>query len=69
MAYSPSRTKVVESGPAEPSVEEIKRKQAEIFEKLRNVTVDQIEGFQSRALDSGMVDEVKAAWEKTIWEK
>jgi hypothetical protein len=69
MAYAAGSTKIVESGAVEPSPEELKRKQAEILEKLRSVTVDQIEDFRGRSLETGRVDEVKAAWEKTIWAK
>jgi hypothetical protein len=63
------KTRIVESGPVEPSAEEIKRKQAEILERLRSVTPDQLEEFRGRSLDAGRAGEVKSAWEKTIWEK
>lgn len=64
-----SYTKIVETGPKEPTAKELEMKQAEILERLRSVTPDQLKEFQSRSVDEERAGEVKLSWQKTIWAK
>jgi hypothetical protein len=60
---------IVGEGPAEPNEEELKKKQAEILERLRSVTPDQLKEFRGKSLKAGLTGDVKEAWNKTIWAK
>jgi hypothetical protein len=61
--------KIIGSGAAEPSAKKLAAKQADILERLQSLTPDQLHDFQGSSLDDGRSDEIKFAWEKTIWEK
>ena len=62
-------TRIVESGPEEPSEKELEKKQAEILKRLQSVTPDQLKEFRGRSLDADRAAEIKVSWQKTVWAK
>ena len=69
MAEPKYLTRIVESGPSEPSEKELEKKQADILKRLKSVTPDQLKEFRGRSLDVDRVGEIKVSWQKTVWAK
>ena len=62
-------TRIVESGPEEPSEKALEKKQADILKRLKSVTPDQLKAFRGRSLDADRAAELKISWQKTVWAK
>jgi hypothetical protein len=61
--------KIIATGETEPTAEEFEKKQAEIYEKLRSITPDELVEFRGRAIDAGRAGDIKSEWEKEVWRK
>ncbi|HEY5742002.1 MAG TPA: hypothetical protein VIS99_05620 [Terrimicrobiaceae bacterium] len=69
MEISKNFGKIIVTGETEPTAEEFKKKQAEIYEKLRSITPDELAEFRGREVDAGRAGDIKSAWEKELWRK
>ena len=63
------QTKIVETGPAEPTPAELAKKQADLLQRLKSITPDQLAEFRGRSIDEDRAAEIKISWQKTVWAK